>query len=407
MSEDPRDALLDVARDIVARRGYVGLTMHTASAAAGMTEDVARRYYRNRESLFAAAMRLPADPVSAIPALVAPGIEGMGERLVRFTLDTLRDPEVRDDMMSLARTGASAGHAVTGLQDFIEIGVVDRVAGMIGVPDARMRSALITSYLVGVATMRYGVRLEPLSSASDEEVIRMVAPVIQDLLDPRRPIPGSPLVPGPRPRPPLRTRPSSPEAPRGHSIPILLPPAPSRPPARPGSRTRRERANADRKSAAAGTTDEAGSPTAAKRASAGKPDAAKKSSAVKPRPARKSPASTRSTSAGTSRPAGTHTTARKATRGTRKPAASKRATTAEPRTTTADGKSSQRSATTAKGSTSSGARTAARHEGGCEGRGRLRVAQRRANSRAMAEVVAWSTRPSCQAMVTASTALST
>jgi hypothetical protein len=115
----------------------------------------------------------------------------MGERLVRFTLDTLRDPAARDDLISLARTGVSAGQAVTGLQDFIETGVVDRVAGMIGVPDARMRSALITSYLMGVATMRYGVRLEPLASASDEEVIRMVAPVIQDLLDPRRPIPGS------------------------------------------------------------------------------------------------------------------------------------------------------------------------------------------------------------------------
>ncbi len=165
--------------------------MRTASAAAGVTEDVALRYYRNRESLFAAAMRLPVDPVTAIPALMAPGIEGMGERLVRFTLDTLRDPAARDDLISLARTGVSAGQAVTGLQDFIETGVVDRVAGMIGVPDARMRSALITSYLMGVATMRYGVRLEPLASASDEEVIRMVAPVIQDLLDPRRPIPGS------------------------------------------------------------------------------------------------------------------------------------------------------------------------------------------------------------------------
>ena len=169
----------------------MGLSMRTASAAAGVTEDVALRYYRNRESLFAAAMRLPVDPVSAIPALMAPGIEGMGERLVRFTLETLSDPAARDDLMSLARTGVSAGQAVTGLQEFIEIGVMDRVAGMIGVPDARMRSALITSYLLGVATMRYGVRLEPLASASDEEVIRMVAPVIQDLLDPRRPIPGS------------------------------------------------------------------------------------------------------------------------------------------------------------------------------------------------------------------------
>ena len=46
-----------------------------------------------------------------------------------ITLDTLRDPAAREDLMSLARTGVSAGHAVTGLQEFIEIGVVDRVVG--------------------------------------------------------------------------------------------------------------------------------------------------------------------------------------------------------------------------------------------------------------------------------------
>lgn len=191
MPDDPTEALLEVARDIIARRGYVGLTMRTAAAAAGMTPAVARRYYRNRDALFAAALRLPLDPTSAIPALMAPGIEGMGERLVRFTLEMLRDPQTRSELISLGRTGVHAGRALFAIEDFIERGVVDRVAGMIGVPDARMRSALITSYLMGIAFTRYGMRLEPIASASEEEIIRIVAPVIQDLLDPRHPIPGS------------------------------------------------------------------------------------------------------------------------------------------------------------------------------------------------------------------------
>ncbi len=191
MADDPREALLAVARDIIAQRGYLGLTLRTAAAAAGTTPDVAMRYYRNRDDLFAAALKLPVDPASAIPALVAPGIEGMGERLVRFMLETLKDPEARAELVALARTGMTAGHAVTSVQDFIERGVIDKVASAVGVPDARMRSALITSYLMGIAITRYGVRLEPLASASEEEVIRMVAPVIQDLLDPRKPIPGS------------------------------------------------------------------------------------------------------------------------------------------------------------------------------------------------------------------------
>ena len=190
VADDPREALLAVARDMIDKKGYLGLSLRTVAAAAGVTPEVARRYYRNRDQLFAAALRLPVDPTTAIPTLVAPGVEGMGERLVRFMLDVLKDPEARDELVSLARAGVNAGHAAAGLQDFLERGVVDRIAGIIGVPDARMRAALITSYLLGIAMTRYGVRLDPLSSASEEEVIRMVAPVVQDLLDPRKPVPG-------------------------------------------------------------------------------------------------------------------------------------------------------------------------------------------------------------------------
>jgi AcrR family transcriptional regulator len=190
VADDTGEQLINVAREILAKRGYLGLTMKTAAAAAGVTPDVAMRYYRNRDALVAAALRLPSDPISAIPTLVAPGIEGMGERLVRYMLDILRDQQTRDELVSLARTGVNAGHAMAGLQDFLERAIVDRMTAMIGVPDARMRSALITSYLLGVAMTRYGVRLEPLASASEEEVVRMVAPVIQDLLDPRKPLPG-------------------------------------------------------------------------------------------------------------------------------------------------------------------------------------------------------------------------
>jgi AcrR family transcriptional regulator len=191
VADDTGERLISVAREILAKRGYMGLTMKTAAAAAGVTPDVARRYYRNRDALVAAALRLPSDPLSAIPTLVAPGVEGMGERLVRYMLDILRDPQTREELVSLARTGVNAGHAMAGLQDFLERAIVDRMTTMIGVPDARMRSALITSYLLGVAMTRYGVRLEPLASASEEEVVRMVGPVIQDLLDPRKPLPGS------------------------------------------------------------------------------------------------------------------------------------------------------------------------------------------------------------------------
>ena len=160
------------------------------AAAAGVAPSVVKRYYDNKERLFAAAMRLPTDPASAIPELIAPGLDGRGERLVRFALDTLGDPQARDDLAALVKAGASAGRATKSLQDYLQESVVDRVVGALGVPDARMRVALISSYLVGVSLSRYVLRIEPLASAPDDQVVRMVAPTIQGLLDPSTPLAG-------------------------------------------------------------------------------------------------------------------------------------------------------------------------------------------------------------------------
>lgn len=190
-ADQVRAAALDAARSAFAARGYARTTLKGVAAAAGIAPAVLQKYYRSKDELFAAALRLPTDPTSAVPALLAPGIEGLGERLVRFTLDTLDDPQVRDDLLAMVRAGASAAQVTKSLQAYLEVNVVDRVVTAIGVPDARMRVALISSYLIGIAAGRYILRIEPLASAREEQIVRMVAPTIQSLLDPRVPLPGS------------------------------------------------------------------------------------------------------------------------------------------------------------------------------------------------------------------------
>ena len=189
---DPiRDAAIAAARSAFAARGYARTTYKGIAAAAGIAPAVLRKYYDSKGDLFAAAVRLPTDPASAIPTLLAPGIDGLGERLVRFTLDTIGDQEVREDLMAMIRAGASAAQVTKSLQSYLEVNVVDRIVSAVGVPDARMRVALISSYLVGVAAGRYLMRIEPLASAPEEQVVRMVSPTIQALLDPRVPLAGS------------------------------------------------------------------------------------------------------------------------------------------------------------------------------------------------------------------------
>lgn len=189
-SDDVRDAVLDSARVAFRSKGYVRTTIKGVAAAAGVAPEVVSRYWGSKEKLFAAAMKLPFDPATAVPELAAPGLEGMGERLTRATLDALADEDSREDLLVLFKAGSSTTKATAGLRTFIEQSMIDRLVRYIGVPDARLRVSLISSYLIGVAANRYITRLEPLASMPEEDLVRIVSPTIQAWLDPSIPLPG-------------------------------------------------------------------------------------------------------------------------------------------------------------------------------------------------------------------------
>jgi AcrR family transcriptional regulator len=200
--QDAASAVLQAARLAFASRGYAHTTMKGVAAAAGVAPGVVTSLYRNKERLFAAALRLPFDPAQAVPELIAPGLDGMGERLVRMVLTLMGDPKVREDLGKLLASDTGAGISVAAartamptdpdatveklrfVSEYLQSAVLDRVVTSMGVPDARMRVAVISSYLVGIAATRYLLRVEPLASASDDEVAALVGPAIQILLDP-------------------------------------------------------------------------------------------------------------------------------------------------------------------------------------------------------------------------------
>lgn len=175
-------AVTDAAMAVYARQGYVRTTIRGVAAAAGVAPDVVRRYYANREEMFAAVLRLPVDPATAVAQLLAPGIDGLGERLVRVTFTMLDEPETREQIAVMVRDGVSTVKAASLLREFLESVIVDRIAAVLGVPDARMRVTLAVSYIAGAAGARYVLHMEPLASASVDQVVRLVAPAVQTAL---------------------------------------------------------------------------------------------------------------------------------------------------------------------------------------------------------------------------------
>ncbi|MGI9135757.1 MAG: TetR family transcriptional regulator [Candidatus Nanopelagicales bacterium] len=190
MVKDPRGPILDAARLAFASRGYASTTVKSVAVAAGVAPAVVKSLFDNKEQLFTAAMQLPVNPAHAIPALFAQGLDGMGDRIVRLALTLMSEDRVRSDVGGVVQASPRIEKSARTLAEFMHLSLVDSLVTAIGVPDARMRVSLISSHLAGLAATRYVIRLEPLASASDDEIVRIYGPLIQDLLDPTCPLNG-------------------------------------------------------------------------------------------------------------------------------------------------------------------------------------------------------------------------
>nr|WP_277351523.1 hypothetical protein [Microbispora sp. CL1-1] len=125
-------------------------------------------------------MRLPLDPSSALPLILAGPREEVGERVVRFVLMMTADPAAREPLLGLVRTAMVNEQAVGMVREFLSTAVLGRVAEALDVPPLRMEAAF--AQLFGVVMTRYILRFEPLASADVDEIVALVGPTVQRYL---------------------------------------------------------------------------------------------------------------------------------------------------------------------------------------------------------------------------------
>jgi AcrR family transcriptional regulator len=169
------------ARSHFAEVGYEGGTVRGIAAAAKVDPALVLHYFGSKEGVFRAAMDFPIDPAEFIPHLLAPGLDGLGERLTRFFLDTWDSP-AGQPLLGLIRSVVGNESAAAMMREFISREVLGRLARALQVDQPELRASLAASSLIGLAMVRYVVRLEPLASASSDQIARWVGPTIRRYL---------------------------------------------------------------------------------------------------------------------------------------------------------------------------------------------------------------------------------
>jgi len=177
-----RATILTAARAAFAARGFDHATIRAIAAEAGVDPALVIHYFGSKDALFEAALELPVAPGRILERAHATGSDEIGATLTRTFLEAWEPPETRNQLLAMLRSASTNDRAMGMVRDLLVREVFGPVTQALGVPDARLRATLIGSQFIGLALMRYIGRLEPLASASVDELVAAIGPTIQRYL---------------------------------------------------------------------------------------------------------------------------------------------------------------------------------------------------------------------------------
>ncbi len=172
-----REDILAAARSQFGERGYGGATIRGIAAEAGVNPALVHHFFGSKEQMFVAALNMPINPAMLVDTITQGPRDEIGERVLRLFLGLWSAPETRQTFLALVRSVAGSPKVANLLRQFMEDTVLARVAAALDIPPLRLTGA--AAQMMGLAVMRYIVCAEPLASASDDEVIELVGPVLQ------------------------------------------------------------------------------------------------------------------------------------------------------------------------------------------------------------------------------------
>jgi AcrR family transcriptional regulator len=175
--------VLAAARAAFAERGYDGASIRAIAGEADVDPALVHHYFGTKNELFLAAVSAPIDPDELLPDVLAAPADVRGAALVRMVLRVWDGP-ARPAILALVRSAVNHEWSAKLLREFVLAKVLRRVVGSLDMPaeEREARGALVASQVIGMVMTRYVLRLEPLASASPEQVVAAIGPTVQRYL---------------------------------------------------------------------------------------------------------------------------------------------------------------------------------------------------------------------------------
>jgi AcrR family transcriptional regulator len=175
-----RERILEAAREQFSEHGYEKASVRAIAKTAGVDSALVHHYFGTKTQVFEAAVEAAFAPAfGGADALATGPLEDAGERLTRFIFGIWENPATRAPLIAIVRSAVNYEAAAAVFRRLVAAQLLGRVAGRLDLPDAQLRAELAAAQLVGIAMLRYVIRIEPLASVPAEEIIKRVIPVVQ------------------------------------------------------------------------------------------------------------------------------------------------------------------------------------------------------------------------------------
>jgi AcrR family transcriptional regulator len=181
---DTKADIIAAARQCFAEEGYERTSLRSIARRAHVDPALVHHYFDGKPELFMATVSIGRDPAEIFDEVQA--APRKGEALIRAFL---REWEPRPGVtgpspfVTTLQAVCSSPDAARALREFLSERVWSRLRGDRPPLGPDLRQSLVTSQLWGVAVSRYVLGLEPLASATVEQVAVWYGPVLQATFD--------------------------------------------------------------------------------------------------------------------------------------------------------------------------------------------------------------------------------
>jgi AcrR family transcriptional regulator len=190
---DTRGEIVEAAKRVFAAKGYDGASLRAVAREAEVDPALVHHYFDGKASLFVAAMALPFDPrdvpmhehpdamaANGNAAAGAPGLSA-GTMVITGFLTMWDHAEGTGSSFTSCVAGMAASvNVADAMREFVSERIWEKRPANEGESEdmTRQRRALVSSQLMGLAFIRYILRVPPISTTTPAEIAHWAGPTL-------------------------------------------------------------------------------------------------------------------------------------------------------------------------------------------------------------------------------------